>query len=152
MMDAEYVRSVEEGNGICELCGTRGLHADCARKLVIHRQQAAARSERYVRQYAVHGVCGAVGHESQQSFEQVSFALEKRLQRKLTSDPALAIEGDNWWYIPEGSIGVIGFIVEKRDLGIFLLGSALVARSELIDTSSAWCGILAYLRAEAERI
>jgi hypothetical protein len=49
-------------------------------------------------------------------------------------------------------MGVIGFIVQKPDLAIFVLGSGLIARSGLQHTDFEWIGILAYLNGQAERM
>lgn len=49
----------------------------------------------------------------------------KKPAHPLHYDPALLVETERWWYIPYGWIGCGGFIVDKHDLAINELGSAL---------------------------
>ena len=49
--------------------------------------------------------------------------VEKLLETKIDLELE-PLETENWWYIPYGWIGCIGFIVDKRDEVILLLGSA----------------------------
>jgi hypothetical protein len=52
------------------------------------------------------------------------FASEGR-QAKLQYDPSKVVESDKWWYIPCGWIGSHGCIVNKSDLYVNWLGSAV---------------------------
>lgn len=154
IMDAEYRQEADEGglygNGICEICGKKGMHSHCNAFTIEGRCKVDENDRKYLRKYAVNGGFGAIGADSQASLEHAISVLEKRLGRELECDPGRSIEGDTWWYLPEGWSGVIGFIVEKRSSQIFVLGSGVMARSDLTYTDSAWCGILEYLKGNAE--
>ncbi len=51
--------------------------------------------------------------------------IDDRFRGELRYDAAKIIETDRWWYIPFTWIGCAGFIVNKEDLYVNWLGSAL---------------------------
>ncbi|MDM5178965.1 hypothetical protein PO883_17325 [Massilia sp. DJPM01] len=151
-MDTRYKNQVDECGGICEICGKRGYHAACAAHALQAERQFHENDTRQLQQYAVHQVRGAVGPQSQASLDRAVAALAAYLKRPLECDLGNAIEGDSWWFIPEGWIGMIGFIVEKRSSTIYALGSGLVAWSKLPHTGSDWCGIFSYLNGKVNAV
>ncbi|NHZ80202.1 hypothetical protein F2P44_13085 [Massilia sp. CCM 8695] len=155
-MDTRYKNQVDEcglfGEGNCEICGKRGYHEVCAARVLQIERQFLENHVRLLQQHAVHGALGAAGPQSQASLDRAVAALTAYLKRPLECDLGNAIEGDSWWFIPEGWIGMIGFIVEKRSSTIYALGSGLVAWSKLQYTNSDWCGILSYLNGKVDAV
>lgn len=140
------------GPGICNTCGRPGEHEACKRR-VEELVRLCREKEAYMfRRYTVHRCKGAVTAELARSLAQAVATLQRYLNRDLDCDLAQAIEGDDWWYLPEGWIGMIGFIVEKRSQAIYPLGSGLAGRCREPHLYAYWCGILAYLDGIAEPV
>lgn len=155
-MDEEFSAEFEAGSlfgdGICEICGRTGTHPAClARALEVSRQFREC-DARLLKQYALHGVYGVAGPESRASFDLAVDALQRYLGRPLQCKLDQAIEGARWWFIPEGWIGMIGFIVEKDSQTLYPLGSGLVGRSKLLWTPAHWCAIVEYLGGHIEPV
>lgn len=140
------------GPGICELCGTYGFHPACEARAVEIGRQFAEHDRLYLQTYALHGRYGSAGEASRHSLAQACQVLAAYLQRPVEQDLDRAIEGDGWWFIPEGWIGMIGFIVEKEGDAIYPLGSGLAGRCKLPYARSSWCGIDAYLNGQVEAV
>ncbi|MBR7632272.1 hypothetical protein [Janthinobacterium lividum] len=155
-MDKQYLEEVEAcglfGEGVCEICGMQGAHPACEKRAIEADRKVQQRESEFLERYSLHGRRGSVGHYSKDSLDQAVRALQRHLGRPVECDLSYSIEGDSWWFIPEGWIGIIGFIVEKQCLTIFPLGSGLVGRSKLSFTPSAWCGITAYLAGQVEPV
>lgn len=153
-MDERYLREVEAcglfGEGICEICGKKGSHPECEARMVEAERKIKERDADLLEQHSLFGAYGIVGPDSQKSFVLSVSALQGYLRRPLECDLSCAIEASEWWYIPEGWFGMIGFIVEKSSFTIYPLGSGLVGRCNLEFTSAHWCGIIAYLEGHVE--
>jgi hypothetical protein len=116
--------------GICEYCGRRGEHPECERAVaeaVLRYQKADAA---LLLRYAAFGEYG-VRPESEQSFTQACAVLEGYLGRPPSFDRSRSLEANSWWFLPEGWIGMIGFIVEKGTDLLYPLGSGLASRGNL---------------------
>lgn len=137
------------GPGICESCGKPGQHDVCeARKIDIARRFRDT-DLLLLQQHAVQNAYG-IAPASRASFERAAEALQAYLRQPLRYNAQRVIEGDSWWFIDEGWIGVIGFVVEKRGGALFALGSA---RPVACTYSCAhWDGILAYLAGRVEAV
>jgi hypothetical protein len=131
--------------GACPYCGRSGQHPQCETKAIELDRRYRETDEEHLRKYSVHGLYGVVGPDSEQSFARAFQLLERHLRRLPTFDRASAIEGGEWWFLPEGWIGMIGFIVEKRTDRIFALGSGLGSWRPQADSYAHWCAIHAYL-------
>lgn len=107
---------------------------------------------RLLEQHALHGAYGVAGAAARQSYDSALAALSAYLERPLDCDLDHAIEGAGWWFIPEGWIGMLGFVVEKEGATIYPLGSGLAARNRLPNASALWCAIDAYLHGQVEAV
>ncbi len=133
------------GEGICEVCGKRGLHAACDAKVLDIERQYRENGAALLKEHARYGSYGIIGPDSLGTYNRAKVVLQRYLGRELESSAEQAIEGNSWWYFSEGWIGMIGFIVEKDGAAIFPLGSGLLARCPRPHTPANWCGILAHL-------
>lgn len=64
------------------------------------------------------------------SFVAMMARLNETLGRKVRCEPHGPYECRDWWYVPEFSIGCIGYIVDKRDDNIRVLGSGGISLSQ----------------------
>ena len=148
-VDQRYIQSVEEmglfGEGICEVCGKRGFHAECDAKVVDLEREYREHDGELLKAHARYGAYGIIGPDSVATYNRAREVLQRYLGRELESSAEEAIEGNSWWYFAEGWIGMIGFVVEKDGAAIFPLGSGLSARCRRPHTPANWSGILAYL-------
>ena len=133
------------GPYVCEYCGSKGFHPQCELAMAESHRRFQEMDADYLQRYSLHGSYGIVGEESVQTYEQARTALENHLLRPLECGVDRTIEGKNWWFFPEGWIGVIGFIVEKDSNCVIALGSGLVGLSGLANTPGHWCGIVEYV-------
>jgi hypothetical protein len=138
--------------GICEYCGRSGEHSECEQAVAeaVLRYQKA--DEELLRKYAEHGAYGVHGTKSAESFAQACASLEGYLGRPLAFDRASAIEASSWWFLPEGWIGMIGFIVEKGTGLVYPLGSGLGSRTSLPDVGARWSAILEYVSGHVQPV
>ena len=130
--------------GYCEICGLSGVHPDCERKAAESELLYRTVDAELLQRYSVAGCYGPSTFASSESLAEASSALRAHLDRDLCYDPSQAVEGHDWWFIPEGWIGVIGFIVQKSDGKIFCLGSGLVGLKSDSSLYAHWAGIDAY--------
>lgn len=130
------------GPGICSGCGKHGFHPACEARAVERLRAFDEAKRQLLEQHALHGKKGVVGAASRQSYDCALAALSAYLERPL--------DGAGWWFIAEGWIGMIGYIVEKEGATIYPLGSGLAARYCLPNASADWRAIVAYLNGEVE--
>ena len=109
----------------CERCGRSGHHPECQAELARADAEGRAQDVALAAQYAVHGVLGVATPASRIGYEQAASHLERYLGRPLSCSAEAAIEGEDWWFIRETSIGVIGFIVEPISGAIRPVGTGL---------------------------
>jgi hypothetical protein len=105
-----------------------------------------------LQKYAVSGCYGPTSSISELSLQAAYALLCKHLGRKPILEPSQAIESSAWWFIPDQSIGTLGFIVEKESGLIFPLGSGLASRSSENFIYAHWLAIEAYLAGHAQPI
>lgn len=132
-------------SGICEYCGRSGEHPECEQAVaeaVLRHQKADAE---LLRKYAEHGAYGIHGPKSTESFTRACASLESYLGRPLSFDCASALEANNWWFLPEKWIGMIGFVVEKETGLVYPLGSGLASLAILPNVGAHWSAILEYV-------
>lgn len=132
-------------HGICEYCGCSGEHPECEQAVaeaVLRHQKADVE---LLQRYATHGAYGVHGRKSEESFAQACAVLKSHLGKPLSFDRASALEASGWWFLPEGWIGMIGFIVENGTGLVYPLGSGLASRNIQPDVGASWSAILEYL-------
>ena len=145
---------VEEGRlfptGVCEICGKSGQHPDCearARRALYDQLVADAAM---LRKHSLHGARGICSSDSLLSLDAAERRLLEYLRRPLEFDPHSLIEAEHWWFIPEGWIGKLGFIVEKQSGKVFPLGSGLAWPGDDATPGGDWSAITRYLQGQVE--
>jgi hypothetical protein len=73
------------------------------------------------------GVIGVNSEASQGEWVDAKHLSENYLNREISSDENSVLQGSGWWFIPEGWIGMLGFVVEVQSCTVFPLGSGLQA-------------------------
>ncbi|NHZ43738.1 hypothetical protein [Massilia aquatica] len=140
------------GPGVCSGCGKYGFHPACEARAVERVRAFDEAKRRLLEQHALHGTYGIVGAASRQSYDCALAALSAYLERPLDGNPEHAVEGAGWWFIAEGWIGMLGFIVEKEGATIYPLVSGLAGRYRLPNASADWCAIVAYVNGRVEAV
>ncbi len=137
---------------ICGYCGRTGLHPECERRVIEAGRVVEVRRAELASQLALHGVNGVTSPESMASLLAAERSLAKYLGELPEYDRCKAIEGDYWWFIPASSIGMTGFIIEKKEQTIYPLGSGLAAAHSNAEWPTPWCSIREYLAGNVSRV
>lgn len=130
---------------VCEYCGRSGLHPECEHQAAEAIRIQQAQCAKLASKFALHGSYGIVTPESEISLSLAEKSLHAYLGELPAYDAGQLIEGDRWWFIPVGWIGMTGFVVEKTSQKIFPLGSGLVALHVSPAWPVPWCAIREYL-------
>ena len=129
----------------CQICGigTDGMHPACAAGARAMAADFEADNQAMLQKHALFQARGIQSDTSRESLARAVACLTRYLKQTPDFDSGKLIEGDDWWFIPHGWIGVMGFVVEKSTQKIFILGSGLASTS--VRRYSCWSGIEAYL-------
>lgn len=148
--EAWYIEEVDAenlfGSGICA-CGKPGYHIECQQRLSKILNESDSFDRSCIEKYSLTGEYGVVD-SSRDSFNYACKYLSSTLKLTLDYDEADVVEGDTWWFIPHGWIGVLGFIVEKDTGEIYVVGSAT---SEDYRGAAFWYGIDQYISGNGVR-
>ena len=136
---------------ICEYCGKYGWHEPCRAALAAAGRRGRELDKAMLAKHAKHGVFGLASQESQASYGRAKQLLETYLSRTLNASVKRSLQGHGWWYIPEGWVGMLGFVVEVESSTIFPLGSGLGALYGR-GGHAPWGAIEAYLSRKVEGI
>ena len=104
---------------VCGHCGRSGIHPECREEM--KRLRAGKRFS--LRQFSIDGRFGPVSTDPEMTLEDAVYRLKEHLGHEPEFDVTEVIENRNWWLIPHGWIGMLGFIVEKHTGRIAELGS-----------------------------
>ena len=137
---------------ICEICGKKGRHEPCSSALDAAKRRRRELDQAMLAMYAAHGSFGLCSEMSRNSYLRARELLETHLKRSLQSLPEQALEGHGWWFIPEGWIGMLGFVVEVQSSTIYPLGSGLLALYGRNGYQAPWGAIEAYLDGKVEPV
>lgn len=74
----------------------------------------------FIKKYAVHHQYGVV-ESSKPSYNKALSILDPFLSQDPDFDEDKVVEGNKWWFFPNGWIGVIGYIIEKETGRVFRL-------------------------------
>jgi hypothetical protein len=149
MLPDSIMRSELFPDGVCELCGRSGRHPACEERALELQREFDRIDAEMLRQHALFGARGLCSNASSDSFAAARRQLVAYLQRPLDLDPGRAIEGDTWWFLPEGWIGMIGFIVEKATGAVLPLGSGVLGLHRGPRMGADWIAIQYYLSWQA---
>lgn len=138
--------------GICEYCGRTGEHPECERAAMEAELRYKRADAEQLQTHSRFGSYGVRGPESEKSFRLACAVLEGYLERPAAFDPDRAIEGDCWWFLPEGWIGMIGFVVEKQTSRLFPLGSGLASWGGAPHAGAVWAAIHQYLSGNVQPV
>lgn len=120
-----YKQEVDEDNifgaGVCS-CGKAGYHIECQQKISATKARFKESDKYLLKKYSVNGEYGVL-KQSINEFNAVCEKLANHLHQELDFDVSKVIENENWWFVPHGWIGVLGFIVEKASDEIYVVGS-----------------------------
>jgi len=111
--------SCSEDNLFCGFCGRYGVHPECREQV----NKIWADKRDLLRQFTIEGRFGPVSSEPEMTLEDAVFRLRKHLGHEPEFDVTQVMENRNWWLIPHGWIGMLGFIVDKHTGRIAALGS-----------------------------
>lgn len=117
-----------EDDPVCEFCGRKGVHPECREQV----NKIWAARQILLRRFTIDGRFGPVTKDPEMTLADAVFILTKHLGYQPEFDVTQVIENKNWWLIPHGWIGMLGFIVEKRNRRITELGSGLGGLLEAI--------------------
>ena len=145
MIKTKFDKENIYNDDVCGICGKSGdiPHTDCENKA---QELAADYREKMMvmaKAYGISQTFGPSNLDSRMTLDDAVDILSQYLDHELTFDIQRVLENENWWYIPHGWVGVLGFIVEKDSKRIFCLGSGL--RTE-------WNAIESYLNGEVEPV
>jgi hypothetical protein len=137
---------------ICEICGKRGWHEPCSRAAAEAQRRGEEADKAMLAKHAKHGAFGLQSTASGESYEKAKDLLETFLGRPVRAPAKRSLEGNGWWFIPEGWIGMLGFVVEVESRTVFPLGSGLQALYGNAGNLAPWGVIEAYLSGEVEGV
>ena len=137
--------------GICTVCGKSKIlnnaHYDCESKYTELMETVAKNEKDLLKVYSKEGKYG-VTDKSKKSFDICLKALMNYLKNEINFTEDEIIEGNQWWFFPQISIGICGFIVEKSTQSIFPIGSGWAGTDKNQDAKgpydAKWSGIKAY--------
>lgn len=158
-MRDSYKKQVDEVGlfdaGICHICGEPGYHDTCDQKELDIENEYRKNDVAFLARYSLHDSFG-VQDSSRCSFNKALDTLRSFLAQPPDFDEARVIEGAEWWFFPNGWIGIIGFIVEKDTNNIYPLGSGLAnihfRNKEYEFVPGYWVGIEQYLSGRLEPV
>jgi hypothetical protein len=158
-MRDSYKKQVDDmglfGKGVCHVCGEPGYHDACDQREFDIENEYRKKDDIFLKRYSVHD-CFGVHESSRNSYKSALEALSSFLSQPPDFDETRVIEGHNWWYFPNGWIGVMGFIVEKGNNNIYSLGSGLsnlhFREKEYEFVAGCWVGIEKYLSGELDPV
>lgn len=129
----------------CQICGTgiTGTHPECEARALAIEAEFKADDQEMLKECARFCAYGIHSDDSRESLARAIASLTRYLGYAPEFDEEELIEGDDWWFVSHGWIGVIGFVVEKSTDRIFSIGSGLGAISQR--RYVRWVGIDAYL-------
>ena len=166
-MDADYLRASEcdltKNQEDCCICYKPGRHQECSDIYVKREAQIKKDIEKNkerelkadIEFLAKYSITGAYIDETKlnQSYDKI----KKYLNSKVGVSghhyyEGKGFENDEWWYLPYGFIGCVGYIVEKDSLKIFCLGSGYAMKrvNEINGANLLWGGVLAYVDGEVD--
>jgi len=137
---------------ICEICGMRGWHEPCNTALAAAELCQRELDQMMLAKYAKYGGLGLQSEQSRESYARVRMKLEAYLKRPLESAAEFALEGNGWWFIPEGWIGMLGYVIETESEALYPLGSGLHALYGRSGYHVPWGAIDAYLDGRIEPV
>ena len=130
---------------VCEVCGKRGWHEPCSSISAAVELRDRELDEAMLAKHSKHGAFGLTSQESQDAYDRAKQLLEAHLGRVLQAPAERSLEGRGWWFVPEGWVGMLGFVVEVESNTIFPLGSGLLALYGHNGYRAPWGAIEAYL-------
>jgi hypothetical protein len=154
-MKESYKKQVDEiglfGEGVCHMCGKPGYHEVCEAHEKEIEDKYKENDLLYLKIYAVNGQYGISNNSS---YQLALKTLKEFLDQPPVFDKEYVIEGDTWWYFPNGWIGVIGFIIEKNSSSIYLLGSGWggIRDEKYKSVPAHWVAIEAYINGQIEPV
>ena len=137
-------KSIYNGD-VCSMCGKSGdlPHPDCENEARLLAIENRTKMIEMANKYGIGKTFGPSNLDSRMDLNEAINVLAQYLDHKPTFEIDQVLENENWFFIPHGWIGVLGFIVEKESKKVFCLGSGL---------RTAWNAIESYVDGKVDPI